>query len=312
MSGQAEDLRREYRGRINRVMDYIENNLSEPLTLEELSSVAAFSRFHFHRVFYAETGETLFQFIQRLRLEKAALLLRSRKQRSITDISMDVGFSGPDTFARAFRKTYGLSASAWRRGEESNTGKGESNDGKDSRPCSEYPEDNREEAWKGIENLGTEVRRLDAMDIAYVRHTGPYQGDAELFENLYRRLYRWAGPRGLLEDPGRREIVVYHDSPGLTEDGKLRVSAGTTVPPGTESSGEVGSMKIPGGSYAVARFRPTPAEYGQAWYWIFACWMPGSGMQPADGFSFEMYDPAESADPEGRCTVDICVPVQPL
>jgi len=56
-------------------LDYIEKNLSEKLTLEKLAGIANFSAYHFHRLFKAFVGETLFQFIQRVRLERAADVL---------------------------------------------------------------------------------------------------------------------------------------------------------------------------------------------------------------------------------------------
>src|SRR5207247_10418688 len=59
--------RLEYDKRVNRVIDHVRAHLAEPLTLADLARVAAFSPFHFHRVFRAITGETLFGFIQRLR-----------------------------------------------------------------------------------------------------------------------------------------------------------------------------------------------------------------------------------------------------
>ena len=62
----------EYEQRVNRVIDHVREHLAEPLPLAELARVAAFSPFHFHRVFRAITGETLFGFIQRQRIEKAA------------------------------------------------------------------------------------------------------------------------------------------------------------------------------------------------------------------------------------------------
>jgi AraC family transcriptional regulator len=66
------DTRAEYLARIHRVTDYIERHLEERLTLERLAAVANFSPFHFHRVFTACVGESLYRFIHRLRLEKAA------------------------------------------------------------------------------------------------------------------------------------------------------------------------------------------------------------------------------------------------
>ncbi len=62
---------REYTQRINRVIDYIRENLDRQVKLEELAKVACYSEFHFHRIFGAVSGETLNDFTNRLRLEKA-------------------------------------------------------------------------------------------------------------------------------------------------------------------------------------------------------------------------------------------------
>jgi AraC-like DNA-binding protein len=70
--------RLEYDRRVNRVIDHIRRHLAEELSLAELARVAVFSPFHFARVFKAATGETLFGFIQRLRIERAATALVNR------------------------------------------------------------------------------------------------------------------------------------------------------------------------------------------------------------------------------------------
>jgi len=75
MREQNPQIQIEYKNRINKVFDYIERNISEQLTLEELADVASFSKYHFVRIFFGITGETPFQFINRIRLEKAAMCL---------------------------------------------------------------------------------------------------------------------------------------------------------------------------------------------------------------------------------------------
>src|SRR3981081_1258272 len=77
--------RREYAARMNRVVDYIQKHLAEPLDLEQLAAVACFSSFHFHRLFRAWMGETLQSFVHRLRLERAAQSLVFDRFRSISD-----------------------------------------------------------------------------------------------------------------------------------------------------------------------------------------------------------------------------------
>jgi len=159
------------------------------------------------------------------------------------------------------------------------------------------------------------VNALEKMTVAYVRHIGPYAGDEKLFERLFEKLYAWAVPRGLT-DPGKPEdtvsIVIYHDDPCITEPEKLRISVGIVVPPDTETSGEVGKLDIPAGKYAMGRFILSGQEYGEAWQYMCGVWMPGSGYQPDEGYTFEMYRENKDAQGAGKCDVSICIPVKPL
>src|SRR5215468_1160376 len=108
--------RLQYEKRVNRVIDHIRGHLADELTLAALARVAAFSPFHFHRVFAGITGETLFGFIHRQRVEKAAGALLNGRDRSILEVALDHGFSSAATFARAFRAHFGMSATQWRSG----------------------------------------------------------------------------------------------------------------------------------------------------------------------------------------------------
>src|SRR5262252_3214978 len=112
--GQTTQANSEYAQRINRVIDYLSENLDRQVKLEELAKVACFSEFHFHRIFRAVSGETLNSFTTRLRLEKAARLLRYSGQ-SLTNIALDCGFSSPATFSRAFRSGYGTTPRQFRK-----------------------------------------------------------------------------------------------------------------------------------------------------------------------------------------------------
>src|SRR5260370_16314214 len=107
----------EYSRRIDRVIDYLRENLHRPVKLGELAHVACLSAFHFHRIFGAVSGETLNNFTNRLRLEKAARLLRYSDQ-SLTDIALDCGFSSSATFSRAFRTGYDTSPRQFRKSGE--------------------------------------------------------------------------------------------------------------------------------------------------------------------------------------------------
>jgi AraC family transcriptional regulator len=323
-------LNTEYLSRINRVMDYIETNLGETHTLEDLASVANFSRFHFHRIFTAMTGETPFQFLTRLRIEKAAALLINNRSMTIGEVAFQCGFSGLSIFSRTFSQCFGVSPTAWRNGDgisrdgtrqemrnanqtDSNLGQTVSNTGEaGAEPSMYFCRETKTFKWRTTMKLNKsmEVKQLPKLTVAYLRHTGPYQGNEKLFQNLTEELCRWAGPRGLLAQPDMKLLVVYHDDPKVTEPEKLRLSMCLPVPEGTKVDGKVGKMEIAAGTYAVGRFEVDSQEFSEAWDWLYGTWLPQSGYQPDDGPCFEMYP--EEHKPGLKMKVDICVPVKPL
>ena len=157
-----------------------------------------------------------------------------------------------------------------------------------------------------------EIKDLPEMTVAYVRHIGPYAGDAKLFEGLYNKLFKWAGPRSLLNFPETKNLIIYHDNPEITEKNKLRVSVCVTVPKDTQVDGEIGKLVIPAGKYALARFELTDKEFGEAWNWVYGEWLPQSGYEPDDRPCFEMYLNDPKDHPEHKCVVDICAPIRPM
>lgn len=158
-------------------------------------------------------------------------------------------------------------------------------------------------------NLKAEVEVNDwpEMEVAYVRHVGPYAGDAELFGRLSKTLFDWAGARKLINFPESKHIIIYHDDPHSTDESKLRTSVCLSVPAGTEVDGEIRKMTVAGGKYAVGRFTLSPAEYGQAWNYMYAEWLPQSGYRPDERAAFEHYPNCEENCE--KMTVEIFVPV---
>lgn len=304
----------EYIARINRTFDYIESHLEKPMTLEELASVANFSKFHFNRIFYSIVGETPFQFILRLRIEKAATLILATKHESISEIAYQCGFSDISVFSRNFKNYFKISASQYReeKPNKSNLSQQDSNFHQTGDRTTQYfcPE-LKTIKWRTNMKLNksVEVRELPKMTVAYIRHIGPYKGDADLFERIWNRLFSWAGPRGLIGGKDFRSLIIYHDDPNVTIEDKLRMSVCITVPPETKVEGEVGKMEIEAAKYVIARFELTSQDFQQAWDWVFGQWFPASGYQPDDKPCFEMY-PEEPKD--GKFIVDICVPVKPM
>lgn len=304
----------EYISRINKAFDYIEANIQNQFSLQELASVANFSKFHFHRIFYSIVGETPFQFITRIRIEKAATLLKSAKKDSISDIAFKCGFTDISIFSRNFKAIFGISASEYRKHKikDSNLSQTDSNLKQSKDALSMYfCSRSKTIKWRTNMELNKSVgiQEFPKMTVAYIRHMGPYKGNSGLFESIWNRLFAWAGPRGLIGGENFKSLVLYHDDPDVTEDDKLRISICITVPPDTKVDGEVGKMEVDGGSYAVGRFELDDTQFTEAWSWFYGQWLPASGYQCDDKPCFELY-PEEPKN--GKFIVDICVPVKPL
>lgn len=105
----------EYKDRINEVINHIHDNLDTSLTIDVLSGIAFLSQSHFKKIFKAVSGENISDYVKRARLEKAQYMLLHNQHRSITDIALETGFSSSASFARAFGRYFGISASDFRR-----------------------------------------------------------------------------------------------------------------------------------------------------------------------------------------------------
>ena len=311
---EEKTIHTEYIARINKTLDYIESNLEKSMTLEELAEVANFSKFHFNRIFHSIVGETPFQFILRVRMERAATLIITHKKASISEIAHKSGFSEISIFSRNFRNYFQVTASQYKsqKSNNSNISQQDSNSRQSNeRPIRYFCPELKTIKWRTNMkfNKSVEVKELPKMTVAYIRHIGPYKGDDKLFENIWNRLFSWAGPRGLIGGKDFKSLVIYHDDPNLTIEDKLRMSVCITVPPDTKVEGDVGKMEIDKARYVIARFELTAENFQQAWDWVYGQWFPTSGYQPDDKPCFEMY-PEEPKD--GKFIVDICVPVKPI
>lgn len=298
-----------HRNSINRVIDYIENNISNNIELETLAAVANLSKYHFLRVFKSLLGETPMQFILRLRLEKIAAVLISKPTDSISGICYEFGFANSTMFSKNFRKQFGISATEWRKRKNSNQSKVIRNQRITSRESSMYfCQQSRSIKWRTNmkQNKSIEIKDIQSFPVAYVRHVGTYKLSYEQYETLWAKLFSWAAPKDYLSQSNMKSLIVYHDDPSLTAQEKQRMSFCISVPENAKTDGEIGKMIIEGGKYVVAQFELTSQEFPLAWEFIMN-WFPTSGLEPENKPSFELY-PEQPQN--GIFKVEICIPVK--
>lgn len=151
-----------------------------------------------------------------------------------------------------------------------------------------------------------EVKELPERFVACIRHVGPYP---EIYEAI-EKIFHWAC-QGIDSVPQTEMLAVYHDNPEEMAEAELRSDACITVPEGTEVDGDVKTMKIPGGTFAVAHVEIDSSEYGLALDKLVGEWMPGNGYTPdPDRLCYELYLNNPEEHPEKKHIVDICEPIK--
>lgn len=93
---------------VQRMQDYMDENVNRPITLSDLAKAAGYSQWHAARIFKELTGKTPFEYLRSLRLSKAALILRDN-QPKVIDVAFDFVFDSHEGFTRAFIKQFGVS-----------------------------------------------------------------------------------------------------------------------------------------------------------------------------------------------------------
>src|SRR5690606_22333233 len=114
MTNIEKEIQEDYRIRLSRVFQFIDDHLDTKLSLFAVSTESCFSPYHFHRIFKLVTGETLNGFIPRPRFV-ISVLDSMRRELSISEISHNYGFSDISSYSKAFKTYYGVSPTAIKR-----------------------------------------------------------------------------------------------------------------------------------------------------------------------------------------------------
>jgi len=274
----------DYHERIVRTLMYLQQHLDDALSLEQVAAVAAFSSFHFHRIFRGLVGETMKEYVRRLRLERAARDLK-RLDEPITQIALQAGFETHESFTRAFGDMFGLSPSAYRAAHK-------------PEPDSSYhPPD-----YGDVPPV--EVNELPPMRLVFLRHVGPY----DQVGATWGRLMTWLGMRGLF-GPNMKLLGIVYDDPDVTPPDKVRYEAAVTVSGQVQPEGEFGVMEFPAGTYGVVTHKGPYEELGKMYQKIYGGWLPKSGYRLRDSPAFEQYlNSPQNTKPEDLVTL-IHVPI---
>ena len=250
--------------RIHRVVDHIHDHPAGDLSLDTLADVAALSRFHFHRLFRAVTGETAAQSVRRIRLHRASVAL-AQTDTPAGQVAKAVGYPNVSSFSRAFGDAYGMTPKAFRnRGE--------------LRPFT------RSTLPEILTMHPIETRTQSDRKLAAVPHKGPYSEINRAFQTLSTTMAQ----RGLFGYAGHM-VGVFYDDPQSVPPADLRSHAGFEISGKPSIEPPLETVTLAGGRHAVLTYTGPYAGLPAAYDQLFAVWLPASGQEPADIPMFEVY-----------------------
>jgi AraC family transcriptional regulator len=286
--------------RLDRVLDHVADHLDDKLALEKLARVAGFSPFHFHRLFQAHAGESVHDHVRRIRVERAASLMRSTPSRPLTAIALDVGFPALSDLSRAFKQRFAIAPSKWDR----RSPLPESRDVVAGR----IPD---AELAKAARDLRVRIRELPRSLFVFTRVANPY-GNQRLVD-VYHATRSW------LDSLGRPASDVIFagmsiDDPAVTPAKLCRYDLGVLFPYAATTGVVTDLAKLRGSGPRIAA--PTPAEVERGgfsvrwfpalelatvhvtgdlaavdvvWQWLYRTWFPGQRRLPANLPAMELF-----------------------
>ena len=217
-----------------------EEDLERDLRLASLAERFGTSKYHFHRVFAAAVGETPKQHFERLRIERAAMLLATTGA-PITELALTLGFKNVETFSRRYKTALGCSPSDYRRMAK--------------RAQQERLRNTNFHASDEYKLSRATFEPLPDMHLLAIRNLGDYGALNESFghdEHLWGELVAWCRAQGVAADPVF--MGIFYDDPTLTPESQRRADVCVPVPHTVQASGRIRSFPFAGGLHAIAQF----------------------------------------------------------
>ena len=147
------------------------------------------------------------------------------------------------------------------------------------------------------------IETIDEMQVARVRHVGPYDEVGRCFE----RLFEWAASVGVR--PGR-VLSLSYDDPGTVAQENLRSDACLELRTGISALPGIGVETLDAGRYAIHTHRGPYDGIPEAYRRLCASWLPQSGEEMDDRPCMEIYCNTPLDTPPAELLTDLCLPLR--
>lgn len=285
-----------YYSRIQDAIDYIDTNLDQNITLDNLAKVSCLSKYYFHRMFSAMVGESVMSYIRKRRLGRAVSQLNKTSLR-IIDIALDNKFESQEVFIRAFVKYFGITPAKYRKLQS----KIQLSDkisllgmSCDNSKSGIQPKIVVHEAKKtvGMKLLTTNKENHEKSTIEKFH--------IEVFNKRVDEIQGKVNPHiiyGICENG-------YEDDDVLIHTACVEVGQNYSIPEGMEE------FQIIYSTYLVFSHNGPAKEIVNTYGYIYKDWLPHSGYELSKtGRDLQIYDHTKTTIGNPTVEMDICVPI---
>lgn len=286
-----------YQERMERVKDFVLHNMDEELTLDRLSQVAGFSKFHFNRQFSLFFGVSTFRFIQLIRLKRASYQLAFNRETKVIDIALDAQFANHESFSRAFNKLIGQSPTDFRANPNWQSWKQ-----KFDRPNKFINVENREKTSMEIKTI-----EFKTTKVAKLQHRG---NPNRVLESA-GKFIEWRKQTKLSPIKSSDTYGVAYDDPGSTAAADFRFDICGSIEGSIPSNPQgVVADEIPAGRCAVVRHLGSHDMMDDKIRYLYNEWLPASGEELRDFPCFFHYLNLIPEVEEHQLITDIYLPIK--
>lgn len=271
---------------VNRAIEYILNHIGEEISVDEVAKHCNFSKYYFSRVFKAVTGESIYEFIKRVKMEQSAFRIKVEKSRSITDISSEYGYSSSN-YSSAFKQHHKRSPIKFRR-----------NITKDSlvNPIFSNAVTNPTTFQECNEKISIET--LEDYYVIYERRIGNYADLSTNWGAFQEKYKEYITDETLL-------IERTFDDPSITNIDKCLYDICLT----THRNCPLENVcTLRGGKFAIYHFKGSIEEIYCAYQSIFNVWVFQSDYSIDERYGFEIYRKVDCSSM--YMEIDICIPIK--
>lgn len=281
-----------YYHRFAKVFDYIDQHIDEPLSLKNVSEVAHFSPYHFHRQFSALSGMSLGRYIQLMRLKRASYRLVFNLNEKVIDIALDAGFQHAESFSRAFKQWFKVTPSEFRQ-----------------QPMwIDWHQRTHQPQRKWRENMSVEIIDFPATKVAMLVH----RGDPLCINETAAQFVTWRKETGLSPVRLSQTFGVAPNDPESTspDDFEFRICGSITSAIDEDNVFGVVNSVIPSGRCAMLRHQGSHNALTELAKSLYREWLPASGEELRDFPLFFHYHNFVHEVAEHELLTDIYLPLK--